>query len=255
MAAPHTTTRSASRLALGALAIAVALAGCTPEEREDIADRLDGDATAVATEAPATQAPEPEATAPAETQAPTAEPEPTQAAEPTEPAATAVEEDVATTDWVPIILALLALVLLLSFLVSAMRRRSDRRRAGRAARSGRLGEVVGTARWIHDQGVPEVQRTNDPTQLSQFWQPTRQRMVALEEAVTAMLLDAEGDPLANALKQLHLGSTALRSAVDGDVATRSQPTVDPEVAQEGARTVQERQRAFGHAIDRVTEFR
>lgn len=261
MRAPTTTSlRGPTSLRRGMLigaALAIVLTGCTAEDRDSIRDAVESAVATDGAEAPATEAAAateaPATEAPAETEAPATEAPATEA-----PATEAPAEDETGTDlqdWLPWLLAALAAILVISFLVSAMRRSSDRRRAGRAALSGRLGTLVGTGRWLHDQGIPEVQRTNDPVQLQQFWQTTRQRMVAMEEEVATMLLDAEGDPLANALKQLDQASTTLRSAVDGDVALRREPGANDELVAESMRNVTERRREFNHALDRVASFR
>lgn len=251
-------------------ALALLLTGCTAEDRDSIRDAVEsarptGGATEVTAETEAAAATEPVPTeAPAPTEASATE-APTEASATEAPATEApateapTEEPVVTEedarDWLPWILAALAALLVLGFVVSAMRRASDRRRAGRAALSGRLGTLVGTGRWLHDQGIPEIQRSNDPVQLQQFWQTTRQHMVAMEEEVAAMLLDAEGDPLANALKQLDQASTTLRSAVDGDVALRREPGAHSELLDEGRRNITDRRREFNAALDRVASFR
>lgn len=252
------------RLVLIGVAAGLVMTGCSDEGRQDNADavssaRSNFDGGGNATEAPATDAPEPTqppaTEAPATTDAPVSEAAATEAAT-TEASATEAPEDGSDVgDWLPVVLIALAVLLLVWWLVSAMRRASDRRRAGKSAVSGRLGQLVGTGRWVHDQGVPEIQRTNDPAQLQQFWQATRQRMIAMEEEATAMLLDADGDSLANALKQVNNGSQALRSAVDGDVAMRAQTEVDPDLVADSARTVSDRRREFNHALDRVADFR
>ncbi len=277
-AASSSRRRSIGRWTVIGVATALLLTGCTDEGRDDLASAIDnagsqlptdfptglptdlpsadaGTSDPVQTVAQATTAAVTEAPA---TEAPVTE-DPASEAPASEREASVTEADDATdgdtTNWVPIVIIALIVLLLAWLLISAMRRSSDRRRAGAAARSGRLGEVLGTGRWIHDQGIPEIQRTNDPAQLEQFWQATRQRMVAMEEETTSMLLDAEGDPLANALKQLNDSSQGLRSAVDGDVAMRSQSAVNPELMAESMRTVQERRREFNQALERLATFR
>ena len=254
MTSMRTPMRTASpgsvrRWLVASTALALLLTGCTAQDRDSIRDAV----SSVRPTDAATDAAEPEPpaeTAAAATEAPATEVPATEA--PAEdPIVT--EEDVR--DWLPWILGALAALLVLGFVMSAMRRGSDRRRAGRAALSGRLGTLVGTGRWLHDQGIPEIQRTNDPVQLQQFWQTTRQRMVAMEEEVAAMLLDAEGDPLANALKQLDQASTTLRSAVDGDVALRREPGANSELLDESRRNITDRRREFNAALDRVASFR
>jgi len=248
-----TSRRRIGRWVLTGVATALLLTGCTEEGQAEIASAINEAASALPTDAPATEAAE---TVAQETEAPATEAPATEAPATEAPATESGEAtDGDATDWIPLVLIALVVLALLWFLISAMRRSSDRRQAGKSARSGRLGDVIGTGRWVHDQGVPEIQRTNDPDQLRQYWQATRQRMVAMEEETNSMLLDAQGDPLSNALKQLNDSSQSLRSAVDGDVAMRSQADVDPDLVAESARTVQERRRDLNHALDRVATFR
>ncbi len=261
---PSRRPRPRGRLAaLLAVVLVVGLAACTPEDREEIRNEVesaidraqssaptDADTAAPETEAQATEEPQTEEP---QTEEPETE-EPTE--EPTEESAAPVDE-ADDTDWLPWIIGALIALALLALIIGAISRSRDRRRSARARIAEDLGDIIGTGRWVLDQGVTEALRLTDPTQLERSWQSTRQQMIGLEEDLSRMLVDAEGDPLANALRSTSEASAGLRSAVDADVARRVDPSSadDPALAQSMRDTVQERRTRFRETLDRLATFR
>lgn len=250
------------RAAALVLAAALALAGCTPEDRDQVRDQVGqaaSDAEREVEEAvsdaqqdaqpPATVEPEPTTEPATEVGEPTPQPTPQASPEP-------VGEDTAETgDWLPLALVLLALLAVLLLVVGALRRRRAARRAERARIRAVLGELLGTGRWVLDQGSVEAQRITEPQQLQRSWQAVRERLVGLEERAAGLLVDVEGDPLANALRGLSASSESLRSVLDGTVSLRQGPAPDPDLVSDNRLAVQQRRRDFGAALDRIATFR
>ncbi|MBY5162710.1 hypothetical protein [Salsipaludibacter albus] len=263
--APITRTPVRARLAgLLTVVIVLGVAACTPEEREDIANQVESavDAAQSAvpdepdTEAPATEAQETEEAAteePATEEPATEEPETEDAVEESD----APVDDADDTNWIPWLIAALVALALLALIFGAIGRRRDARRSVHARISEDLGDIIGTGRWILDQGTTEALRLTDPSQLERSWQSTRQQMIGMEEDLSRMLVDAQGDPLSNALKSSSEASAGLRSAVDADVARRLDPSSadDPALAQSMRDTVQERRTHFRETLDRLATFR
>ncbi len=255
--------RTPTRVARAGLALvvvtAVGLAGCTPEDREQISQEASGagqqlrDAASEAErELSSIEPPEPESEAPP-TEAPAteaqAEPSPEVTDEPD------TEEAMQTQDWLPIVLGLLALLVIVLLVSSFLGRRRDARRAAHDRVRDAIGDLLGTGRWVLDQGSVEVQRITDPQQLQRSWQMVRERLVGLEERVAGLMVDVEGEPVANVLQNLAVSSEALRSVLDGTVSLRGDAAPDPDLVSDNRLAVQQRRRDFGAALDRLATFR
>ena len=111
---------------------------------------------------------------PPETEPPTTEPPATQPPETAPPAeGGTTEEGLSTEDWVLIGLLGVAILAIILAATSGATNRKQANDAARAQLNGRLNEIVGSSRWINDQGSIEVLRVNDAAQLQASWSSVR----------------------------------------------------------------------------------
>lgn len=229
------------------LAVLLLVSACTQEGRDELAseaeslvDRVESEVERSPDVEPTTEAP---ATEPPQTEAPaTSDSEPT-------------EDSLDLSEWLPWILGLVALLLLWWLIASAMRRRGDARRASSQHHRAAIADLVGTGRWVVDQGTTEVMRTTDPRQLDRSWQMVRDRLVGLEEQASRLFVESEGEPGMPAVAALGTASADLRSALDGDVALRQDSGAADDLVAQSRRTVRQRRQDFAAAVDRLAGLR
>lgn len=236
------------------------LAGCSAEDQGEIRDQasqLASDAEREARDAVSEVQQELEDQGDAQTEAQTAPvaPSPTAVAEPT-PEATPQPSPEPVVDepgrnWWPLVLGLLAILVVVALVGAAM----SRRRAERARLQAAVRDLLGTGRWVLDQGSLEVMRLTEPSQLDRSWQVVRERLVGMEERVATLLVDIRDTELADTLREVSEVSESLRSVLDGNVALRSDTNPDTGLVADSGDAVRQRRNDFGAALDRLATFR
>lgn len=155
---------------------------------------------------------------------------------------------VSTEEWIALILLGALVIGVIIGLVSWVSGRSRRRRQHDAERSRQLSQVVGGARWAHDQAAMTVLATTDPTALQSTWAAVQSRLFDLEASIaTSDVGDSESDA---AIAQLGQRVGDLQSALAADVALRlSARAQQPELVENSRRTVLERNDQLERALD------
>ena len=130
---------------------------------------------------------------------------------------------------------------------------SEKKQAVKANLNSRLGEIVGSARWIHDQGSMDVLRVSDPRQLASTWDGVRERIIDLESNVSGLGSQVSDRSLQQSLSRLGQTAAGLRGALESSVSLRlgSDAADQADLIQGARQTVEERRQQFGQAIDPV----
>ena len=158
-----------------------------------------------------------------------------------------------TEDWILLgILGVLAVAVIMG-VTSAAHHHSEKKDAAKASLNGRLGESVGSARWIHDQGSMDVLRVNDPRELASTWDGVRERIIDLEARVSTLGSQVSDSGLQQALSRLGQTAAGLRGALESLVSLRlgSDAADQADLIHSARQTVDERRQQFGSAIDPV----
>ena len=134
---------------------------------------------------------------------------------------------------------------------------SEKKAAALAEQNRSIGEIVGTARWIHDQGSVEVLRLTDPDQIERSWGDVRGRMIDLEADVATKRAATDDPDLAGSLGRLGESVAGLRGALSSYVSLRTGPDAgtQPELIQDAAGTARERRQQLAAAIEPVAAAR
>lgn len=192
-------------------AMVLLLAACTEEGQQQVSDALENvSATGEITL--------PEGSVPEEA-APDPEPETTTAPEPDDPADD--EDGLSSSDWVLLLLLGIAAVALIAAAISAAGRYSASKSARRSAVSMRIGDIVGSSRWIHDSGSMAVLLVQDPNQVQSAWAPVRTRMMDAESQIATLGANVKDEELRGVLHDLGQAVTGLRSAEEAYVTAKS----------------------------------
>ncbi|MCP5028558.1 MAG: hypothetical protein GY929_19960 [Actinomycetia bacterium] len=212
------------------------LAGCSSDARDKVSDAI-GDA------APGEGEPEP----PDE-----GEPEPPDEGEPEpEPEPEPEDDDgLSAEDW--LLLAILgvggfAIIMAGTSLAS---RHSEQKASARRVRNRRLAEIVGTGRWIHDQGSVDLLRATSAEQLRMLWAGTRERIMESERAVAVMATEETDESLALSLDEAGRALVGLRGAAESYVSVKLGPSTEATGALLSAatQTLYERRRQLESAL-------
>jgi hypothetical protein len=158
-----------------------------------------------------------------------------------------------TEDWILLgILGVLGVAVIMG-VTSLAHHHSEKTQAAKANLNSRLGEIVGSARWIHDQGSIDVLRVSDPRQLASTWDGVRERIIDLEANVSGLGSQVSDRGLQQALSRLGQTAAGLRGALGSSVSLRlgSDAADQADLIQSARRTVDERRQQFGQAIDPV----
>jgi type IV secretory pathway VirB10-like protein len=251
---------------IGFAAFALLLSACSDDSKSQISEAVgsqdtgSGSETGDGSQPPATDAPE---TEPPATDPPATDPPPeTEAPPATEPPATDSEEPstddgMSTEDWILLgILGLGALVLIVG-VTSVAHNHSEKKAAALADQNRSIGEIVGSSRWIHDQGSLEVLRLTDPDQLSRSWDDVRGRMVDLEAAIATKRAATDDANLERSLGDLGQSVAGLRGALSSYVSLRTGPDAgsQTELIQDASQTARERRQQLAAAIEPVAAAR
>ena len=245
---PRTTPRRPGRFALrgasAALALGLLIAGCSDDgPLSDVplptTSTSDGDSGAAAP--PETAPPE---TAPPETAPPeTAPPE-------TAPPETEAEDDGGISTEAVLIVLLLGVGALLLFLLISRMSSSSKTPVGPGQQPSRLTDLLSGSRWVHDRASMEILRTTDPAQLSRTWQANGPRIVELEGWAAALAMESTEPATATALQNLGRATAGLRSALESDVALRTDPAMADrdDLVRSSALTVEQRRNDVNVAL-------
>ncbi len=281
VARPRARVAALRWLAIGLGALALLLSACSDEAKEQIGEAIEGVETGPgrdtaggsvppatdppATDPPATDPPSTEAapaTDPPSTEAaPATDPPSTEAAPATEPAPggeqPATDDRISTEDWILLGILGIAAFALIVGVTSAAHRHSEKKAAALAEQNRSIGEIVGVARWIHDQGSLEVLRLTDPGQLERAWNDVRGRMVDLEAEVATERASTDDAHLDRSLDQLGQSVAGLRGALSSSVSLRTGADAgsQTQLIQDAAQTARERRIQLAAAIDTVAAAR
>ena len=161
--------------------------------------------------------------------------------------------DLTTEDWILLgVVGVLAIGLIMG-VTSVASRHSERKAAAKADLNGRLGEIVGAARWVHDQGSIEILRLTDTRQLASSWNGVRERIVDLEARTSVLASETHDRRLEPALVRLGQTAAGLRGALETSVSLRlgADAPEQTDLIQDARATVDERRRQLGQAIEPV----
>ncbi|MGI9598233.1 MAG: hypothetical protein ACR2QK_18870 [Acidimicrobiales bacterium] len=231
------------------------LAACSEEGQQQVSDALENVSTTVGdgggdSGGDGGGEAQPEPTAPPATEAP-AQPEPT-APVGEAPAEGTTESDLSSSDWILLILLGIAAVALIAAAVSAAGRHSASKSARKNAVANRLGDIIGSARWIHDSGSMEVLLVQDPNQIQSAWAPVRTRMMDVESQISTLAANTRDGDLQRSLHGLGQAVTSLRSAEEGYVTTMTRSRgAEQELLRSNHQSVIDRRRDLQMAIDPV----
>jgi len=207
-----------ARVLVSFVVLVLLLAACSDEGQQRVDEALENVSTTAPTDAEAPADAEP---APEPEPAPETEPE-TPPSEPETP--TAEDSGLSNSDWVLLILLAIAAVALIAASISAAGRYSASKAARKNAVATRIGDIVGSCRWIHDSGSMEVLLVQSPLQVQSAWAPVRTRMMDTESQIATLAANT-GDPdLQHALHDLGQSVTALRSAEEAYVTAKTRAT-------------------------------
>jgi hypothetical protein len=163
------------------------------------------------------------------------------------------ESKLTTEDWILLgIIGVLAIVVIMG-VTSLASHHTDKKTAAKASLNSRLGEIVGAARWVHDQGSIEILRLTDARQLASSWSGVRERIVDLEARISVLANETHDGRLEQALLRLGQTAAGLRGALESSVSLRlgADAAYQTDLIQDARRTVDERRRQFGQAIEPV----
>ena len=215
-------------LAILAFAL-LGLSACSDEAKDQVGQAIDGSDTASTGDtggesAPATDPPatDPPATDPPATDPPATDPPATEAPSSGEDAGT-TDDAMTTEEWILLGILAVAAIALIVGATSAAHNHSEKKAAAQAERNRTIGQVVGTSRWVHDQGSVEILRQSDPAQLDRSWDDVRGRMVDLEAQIATTRTSTDDAALERALGSLGQAVAGLRGALSSYVALRTGP--------------------------------
>ncbi len=161
--------------------------------------------------------------------------------------------DLTNEDWILLgVVGVLAIGLIMG-VTSVASRHSETKAAAKADLNSRLGEIVGSARWVHDQGSIEILRQTDTRQLASSWNGVRERIVDLEARISVLASETGDRRLEQALTRLGQTAAGLRGALESSVSLRlgADAPEQTDLIQDARTTVDERRRQLGQAIDPV----
>ncbi|MFA9566422.1 MAG: hypothetical protein ACERLM_17250 [Acidimicrobiales bacterium] len=158
-----------------------------------------------------------------------------------------------TEEWILLGILAVAAIALIVGATSAAHNHSEKKAAAQAERNRTIGQVVGTSRWVHDQGSVEILRQSDPAQLDRSWDDVRGRMVDLEAQIATTRTSTDDAALERALGSLGQAVAGLRGALSSYVALRTGPDAGSQTAliQDATQTARERRQQLQAAIDPV----
>ena len=264
VARPRARVAALRWLAIGLGALALLLSACSDEAKEQIGEAIEGVETGPGRDTAGGSVPP--ATDPPATDPPATDPPSTEAAPATDPPATepapggeqpATDDRISTEDWILLGILGIAAFALIVGVTSAAHRHSEKKAAALAEQNRSIGEIVGVARWIHDQGSLEVLRLTDPGQLERAWNDVRGRMVDLEAEVATERASTDDAHLDRSLDQLGQSVAGLRGALSSSVSLRTGADAgsQTQLIQDAAQTARERRIQLAAAIDTVAAAR
>ncbi len=156
-------------------------------------------------------------------------------------------------DWILLgVIGVLAIGVIMG-VTSLASHHSENKRAATDSLNRRLGEIVGAARWLHDQGTIEILRLTDTRLLASSWNTVRDRIVDLEARISVLANETHDRRLEQALLRLGQTAAGLRGALETSVALRldADASEQSDLIQDARATVDERRRQFGQAIEPV----
>ena len=253
--------RPAVWLAVAVFAV-LALGACSDEAQDQVGQATEGRDTAAGSETggadiggeapevsapPATDPPSPE---PPTTEAPSAELPATEAPAEGEQQVSS-DDEMTTEEWVLLGILAIAAIALIVGVTSAAHNHSEKKAAAQAEQNRTIGQIVGTSRWVHDQGSVEILRQSDPDQLTRSWDDVRGRMVGLESEIATKRASTQNADLDRALGTLGQSVAGLRGALSSYVSLRTDAGAQPDLVQDASQTARERRQQLQAAIDPV----
>jgi hypothetical protein len=272
----HLRGGAARWVVIGLGGVALLLSACSDEAKDQIGEAIEGVETGPggdtaggsappATDPPATDRPpidRPETdrpeTDPPSTDPPSTDPPGTEAPPASDPPAggdqqPTTDDAMSTEDWILLGILGVAAFALIVGVTSAAHSHSEKKAAALAEQNRSIGEIVGTSRWIHDQGSLEVLRQTDPGALERSWDDLRGRMVDLEARIATKRSATDDGDLGRSLDRLGQAVAGLRGALTSYVSLSAGavPGTEPELIQDASRTARERRNQLAAAIDPV----
>ena len=253
-------------LVIGLGGVALVLGACSDEAKDQIGEAIEGvetgpgGDTAGGSAPPATDPPatDPPATDRPPVDRPETDPPSTEAPPASSPPAGAdqqptTEDAMSTEDWILLGILGVAAFALIVGVTSAAHSHSEKKAAALAEQNRSIGEIVGTSRWIHDQGSVEVLRQTDPGLLDRSWDDLRGRMVDLEARIATKRSATDDGDLGRSLDRLGQAVAGLRGALTSYVSLSAGPVPgsQTELIQDASRTARERRNQLAAAIDPV----
>lgn len=242
---------------LAVLAFAVVgLSACSDETKDQIGQAVEERDTASSTDTGASDSggeSAPETTAPPATDPPTTEAPATEAPAGDTGQQTATDDAMTTEEWILLGILAVAAVALIVGVTSAAHNHSEKKAAALAEQNRSIGQIVGTSRWVHDQGSVEILRQSDPAQLNRSWDDVRGRMVDLEAQIATKRSGTDDAALERALGTLGQTVAGLRGALSSYVSLRTSPDAgtQTDLIQDATQTARERRQQLQAAIDPV----
>jgi hypothetical protein len=161
--------------------------------------------------------------------------------------------ELTTEDWILLgVIGVLAIGVIMG-VTSLASHHSENKKAAADSLNRRLGEIVGAARWVHDQGSIEILRLTDTRLLASSWNGVRERIVDLEARIAVLANETHDRRLEQGLLRLGQTAAGLRGALEASVSLRlgAGAPEQSDLVQDARATVNERRRQFGQAIEPV----
>jgi type II secretory pathway pseudopilin PulG len=242
--------------------VVLALGACSDEAQDQVGQGTEGRDTAAVSETGGADigGEAPEVSAPPATDPPSAEPPTTEAPSAESPTIEVTAEgeqqvssddEMTTEEWILLGILALAAIALIVGVTSAAHNHSEKKAAAQAEQNRTIGQIVGTSRWVHDQGSVEVLRQSDPGQLTRSWDDVRGRMVGLESEIATKRASTQNADLERALGTLGQSVAGLRGALSSYVSLRTDAGAQPDLIQDASQTARERRQQLAAAIDPV----
>jgi hypothetical protein len=246
---------------IGLGGVALLLGACSDEAKDQIGEAIEGVETGPGGDTAGSSAPP--ATDPPATDPPSTDPPSTEAPPATEPPATeppaggdqqpTTDDEMSTEDWILLGILGVAALALITGVTSAAHRHSEKKAAALAEQNRSIGEIVGTSRWIHDQGSLEVLRQTDPDLLGRSWDDLRGRMIDLEAEIVTKRSTIDDADLGRSLDRLGQAVAGLRGALTSlvSLSTGADAGSQTGLIQDASQTARERRQQLAAAIDPV----
>ena len=166
-------------------------------------------------------------------------------------------DGMSTEEWIVLVVLAVAAAAVIVGATYASTRHAQRKGAAQSVLRDRLNNIVGTSRWLQDQGSVEVLRPSEPEQLHQAWNGIREHAIDLESEIAVLARQVGNSRLSRVLVDLGQSVAALRGALDANVSLRVDPAAldHAELVQSSTHTVHQRRYQLDTTVAAVAMVR